>query len=118
MHSRLRVDLPTIPYPATVLDALRIVMSPVHEPSKLVPLVHTTHFDAIADAKRHAFGQIEIMRDQQRPAVTDIDDESLVTRAVIVVMQEAADEAFYFGPPPIIAFPETDAFSSRSAAPL
>ena len=48
------------------------------------------------------------MGDQERLPIADVDDESLVTRVVIIVMQEAADEARNLDPPPVIALVEAD----------
>ena len=61
-------------------------MGPVNESAKLVPLVHAPNLDAIAHAERHAFGEVEIVRNQQRPVVADINDETLVARAFVVIM--------------------------------
>ncbi len=61
-------------------------MRPVHETAEVIPLIHTAYLDAIAHTKRHAFGEVEVVRNQQRPTVTNIDDETLVTRAVVVIM--------------------------------
>ena len=116
-NSRLRIDRASVTDPTTILDALRIVVRPVHEPAEIVPLVHAANPDTIAHAERHALGQVDIVGNQQGPVVADIDDEPLVAGAVVVVMQKAVDEAGNFDPPPVIAFRETDAFSSRSAAP-
>ena len=48
------------------------------------------------------------MGDQERLPIADVDDESLVTRVIIIVMQEAADEARNLDPPPVIALVEAD----------
>ena len=53
-------------------------MRPVDETAQVVPLVHAAHVDAIAHAERHAFGEINIVCDQQRPATANFDDETLV----------------------------------------
>jgi hypothetical protein len=47
--------------------------------------------------------------DQQGLAIADADNEALVTRVVIIVGQEAADEACDFNPPPIVFFRVADA---------
>ncbi len=86
-------------------------MRPVHETPQIVPLVLPAHVDAIAETNRHAFREIEIVGDQQCCAVTDVDDEPLVTSVVGVVTQKAADEARDFDPPPVIAFAEADTSS-------
>ncbi len=84
--SILRIDLAAIANPAAVLDALRVVMGPVNEAAKLIPLKHAPNLDAITHAERHALGEVEIVRNQQRPVVADINDETLVARAFVVIM--------------------------------
>ena len=95
----------------TILPALRIVVSPVYESAQVIPLVHAAHADAIAQTDGDPFGEIEVVRDQQRLPFADINDEALVTRAFVVIMQKAADEARDFDPPPVIAFVEFQASS-------
>ncbi len=82
----LRIGLPAIPDPAPVVDALRVVVRPVYEPAKLVPLIHPPHLDAITDAEWHAICEVEIMGDQQCPAIADIDNEALVAGAIVVIV--------------------------------
>jgi hypothetical protein len=105
----LFVRRPAVTHPATVLDALRVVVGPVDQPAQVVPLVHSAYPDAVTDAKRYAFGEINIVRNQQRLPIADVDDESLMGRAVVIVMQKAPDEATDFDPPPVIALVEPDA---------
>ena len=83
-------------------------MRPVHEAPEAVPLVHAAHGDAIAEPDGDACRELEVVGDQERLPVADIDDESLVTRVVAIVMQQAADEARNLDPPPVIALVEAD----------
>jgi hypothetical protein len=46
--------------------------------------------------------------DQQGLPVADVDDEALMTRIVVIITQEAADEARDFDPPPIVLPGEAD----------
>ena len=62
------------------------MVRPVHQSAQIVPLVHATDVDAIAHADRDAFGQIDIVSDQQGLAIADIDDEALVARIIVVIM--------------------------------
>jgi hypothetical protein len=64
--------------------------------------------DAVAHADGNAFGDVDVVGDQQGLAVADIDDETLVTGIVVVITQEAADEACDFDPPPIVLLREAD----------
>ena len=79
-------------------------MGPVHETTEIVPLVHAAHLDTITHADRHAFGKVNVVRDQQGLPIADVDDEALVARAIVVIRNQAADEASDFDPPPIITF--------------
>ena len=107
----LRVGLPSIADPAAFFVAERVPVSPVHQTAELVPLVHAAHVHAIAHADRDALGKIDVVRDQQGLAIADVDDETLVTRTIVVITQQAADEACDFDPPPVIAFGEVDTSS-------
>ena len=71
--------------------------------------------DAVTHADRDAFGQVDIVCDQERLAIADIDDEALMRRTVFVITQKAADEARDFDPPPIITLCEINASSPLSA---
>ena len=53
-------------------------MSPVDEASEVVPLVHASNLDTVTHANWYASGKINVVRDEQRPATTDIDDEALM----------------------------------------
>ena len=83
-------------------------MRPVHEAPAVVPLVHPAQGDAIAEPDGDACRELEVMGDQKRLPIADVDDEPLVTRVVILVMQKAADEARNLDPPPVIALVEAD----------
>ena len=78
-------------------------MCPVDETAEIVPLVHAAHINAITHAERHASGEIDIVRDQQRPATANIDDEALMTRDVVVVRQQSPDETGDLDPFTVVA---------------
>ena len=78
-------------------------MRPVDETAEVIPLVHAAHVDAITHAERHAFGEINIVCDQQCPAIANIDDEALVARAVVIVRQQSPNEARDLDPFTVIA---------------
>jgi len=69
------------------------MVRPVHQSAKVVPFVHATNVDAIPHAGRNALCEIDVVGDQKRLAIADINDEALVTRVIVVVRQKAADEA-------------------------
>ena len=92
------------------------MVRPVQESAEIVPFVQASHTHAVAHAEGHAFGQVGIVRDQQRLAIADVDDKALVSRAVMVVRQKAADEARDFDPPPVFGLAVAN-ISSPSPAP-
>ena len=79
-------------------------MRPVHQTTQLIPLVHATNEHPVAHAEWNTLRQIDVMSDQQRATIANIDDESLVTRAVIIIGQEALHEARDLDPASVIAF--------------
>jgi hypothetical protein len=83
----------------------------VDQAAEVVPLVHAPHSYAITHADRDALRKIDVVGNQQCLAIADVDDETLVTRTVVVITQQAADEARDFDPPPVVAFGEVDTSS-------
>ena len=79
-------------------------MRPVHKPAQIVPFVHATNVHSVAHAKGHPFGEVDIVGDQQGPAGADIQYESLMPRAIVVIRQQAFDEAADFDPRARVAF--------------
>lgn len=69
------------------------MVRPVHQSTEVIPLVHAANVNAVTHTNGNAIGEINVVRYQQGLAIADIDNEALVTRVVIVVRQEAADEA-------------------------
>ena len=70
---------------AAILNPKRIAVSPVHEPAKIIPLVHAAKFDPVTHTNRHTLCKIDIVRNQDRLAIAHIDYKSLVTRAIVIV---------------------------------
>ena len=62
-----------------------VVVRPVHQPAKIVPLIHTAKLDAIAHAQRHPLGEVDVVDDQQRIAACEPQDKALVTRPIVIV---------------------------------
>lgn len=91
-------------------------MCPVHEAAKVIPLVHATHLHPVAHTQGDALCEVDVMRDEQRSAIADIDYETLMSRAVIVIRQQASDEASHFDPLAVIAFRERLIQIIKSAA--
>ena len=110
----LCVGLAAVPHPAAFTVCQWIAVRPVQKSAEIVPLVKATHVNAITHAHRDALGQLEIVRDQQCLSLAYSDNETLVTRLVIVG-QQAPDEARDFDPPPVIAFREANASSPLPA---
>jgi len=84
---------PTVADIATVFDTLRIVVRPVDQATKVIPFIHAADQHAITHSHRHSFGQAEIVCNQQRCPVADIDDEALVAGTVVIIRQQARHEA-------------------------
>jgi len=63
------------------------MMRPMHQTTELVPLVHAAKFDSIAQADRHALRQVNVVRNQQRLSIRQGQDESLMSRPLVVVGQ-------------------------------
>ena len=70
--------MPPVANPATVFDTLRVMVRPVHKAAEIIPLVHAADVHAITHPEWNTFREIDIVRDKQRPAITDIDYEALV----------------------------------------
>ena len=60
-------------------------MRPVHQPTEIVPLIHSAKHDSVADADRHAFGEVDVVCDQYRAAIAQLNNKSLVTRSIVIV---------------------------------
>ena len=63
------------------------MVCPVHQAAEIIPFIHTAKLDAITHAQRHASGEVDVVRNQQRVTIGQLYDESLMTRTVIVVGQ-------------------------------
>ena len=61
------------------------MVRPVHQAAEVVPLVHAAELHAISKADRYTVGQVDVMRNQQRVATAQLQDEALVTIAVAVI---------------------------------
>ena len=80
-------------------------MRPVHEAAQLVPFIEPAETDPVADGDRDPGCNVDVVRDQQRIPVSKLQYEALVTCPVIVVRNQAFDEARVFDPTSGIAFP-------------
>ena len=76
---------PSVAHIASVFDTQRVVVRPVHKTAKVIPFEHPPNVHAIAHADRHAFGKVDIVCNKQRYAIADINDEALVTGAVVII---------------------------------
>ncbi len=54
-------------------------MRPVNETAQVIPLVHASYAYTITHTEWDAIREVDVMRDQQGPAITDVDDEALVS---------------------------------------
>jgi hypothetical protein len=74
------------------------MMRPVNQAAEIIPLVHAANTNPVTQSDRDPVREIDIMCDQQCSAVTDIENEALMPRVVIVVRQKARDETGNFDP--------------------
>lgn len=81
----LLVGFLAVAHETAIFDAKWIMMRPVHQPAQVVPLVEAADEHPIAHAERHAAREVNVMRDQQRLPLTDVDNEALVALAIVVV---------------------------------
>ena len=72
-------DLTAITNPATFLKSVGVEMSPVNKPAQIIPFVHAANVHPVTHAERDAVGEVDIVGNQQCPAIADVDDEALVT---------------------------------------
>ena len=68
-------------------------MRPVHQPTLVIPFIQTPNANPASHAKRHPLRQIDIMCHQDGLAVSYIEHESLVAGLIVIVRQQAPDEA-------------------------
>ncbi len=80
------------------------MMRPVDEAAQIVPFVHATNVYPVAHSDRDTFGEVDIVGDQQGASRADIEDESLMPRAIVVIRQQTFDEAADFDPRARVAF--------------
>jgi hypothetical protein len=78
------------------------VVCPVHESAEIVPLEHTPESHAVAQADRDPFRQIDVVSNQQGLAVSQLQDESLMAVALIVIRDQPLDESRILYPTPRI----------------
>ena len=83
---------------AAFLLAHWIVVGPVNQAAEIVPFIHAAKRDPIANADRHALGQVNIVSNQHGLPVAHVQDKSLMTRAVIIVADNAGNNARAFNP--------------------
>lgn len=79
-------------------------MRPVHEAAQVVPFVHATNVHPVAHANGNTLGEVNIVGDKQGPAGTYIQYESLVPRTIVVIRQQAFDQAADFNPRARVVF--------------
>lgn len=79
-------------------------MRPVHEAAQIVPFVHATNVYPIAHADGNTFGEVNIVGNKQGPAGADIQYESLMPRAIVVIRQQAFYQAADFDPRARVVF--------------
>jgi hypothetical protein len=100
----LLVRLASISDVATNLVAEGVKVGPVHQATLIVPLVHASKLNPVANAKRNAPGQVNVVGYQYRLAITHVEYESLMPRAIVVVGYQAPHKSVAFYPGARISF--------------
>jgi hypothetical protein len=88
--------------PATVLFTLRVRVRPVHQATLIIPLVNAAKADSVAHADGHALRQVEVVGNQQRLAARQLQYEPLVPGALMIVRDQADDDAGVFDPAVVV----------------
>ncbi len=83
---------------AAVFLSERVVVRPVNEAAEVIPFVDAAELDAIAQPDGNSSGQVNVVCDQQRLSATEPDDEALMARAVVVILEQAYDAARVLDP--------------------
>ena len=83
--------------PPVHMAALRIAMRPMDDATALIPFVLAVELDMVAGLqRRNPSSQVDIVRHQHCPSGAQLNDESLVPAAIVVVRKESADPATAF----------------------
>lgn len=79
------------------MPALRVVVGPVDDAAFLVPNIFAVETDAVADFEPvDPRGKVDVVRHQQRLSGCELKNESLMSRSVDVIRQNANDRSFTF----------------------
>ena len=73
-------------------------MRPVDQSAEVVPFEHTADGDPVAQAYRHAFGDVDVVGDKYGLPITGIEYQALMLVALDVVRQELHDPAAELDP--------------------
>jgi hypothetical protein len=84
---QLLVRLRSVANVPSLFHAVRIMVSPVYEATKLIPLVHAAKSYPIAHANRHPASDVDIVRDEQSLPVPHIENNTLVPGAIVIIRQ-------------------------------
>ena len=101
----LLVDFAAVFQEATVLDFEGIEVGPVDQATQIVPLVHATKLNPVAQSHRYTFCEIDVVRDQHCLAVPHIEDEALMPGTLMIIGYQAPHDpiALYPGAGIILA---------------
>jgi len=84
-------------YPTCDMTTLRVMVRPMDDPAFFVPDILTVEADTVAYLESvDSRGDVDVMRDQQRLSRRKLNDESLVSRTVQIVFQNANHFALAF----------------------
>ena len=64
---------------------MRVVVRPVHQAAKIIPLVHTPKPNSVTDPEWYSPREVDVMRDQHGLPAGELQDEALVAGFVMVI---------------------------------
>ena len=93
----LLIYLAVVNHPTCDMPTLRVMVRPMDGPAFLVPDILAVEVDVVAYFKSvYSRGDVDVVSDQQRLSRRKLNDESLVSRTVQIVGQNANHLAFAF----------------------
>ena len=62
-------------------------MRPVNQAAEVIPLVHAPELDTVSQPNRHALRNVNIVCDEERLPIADIENKTLMPRTLTIVRQ-------------------------------
>ena len=68
-------------------------MCPVNQSAEVIPLVLSPKLDTVSESHRHPLCNVYVVSNEERSPIADIENKTLVPRALHVIRQQALHEA-------------------------